>query len=396
MNDWNRVKEKNKKRLERLNLPNYTSNSKVFIFDKYCPYSLDVIEIQAAVDKDKFGIHGTWAGQVVKVVAGDTVKFYGSGYTFDFDKVVDFCIQNDIRVINSSMTCSYSKKKEAALKRFADWGDIWVSSAGNDDDDRTIKFPANSQYTIGVSAINSEDCNGYEIDVTADSYWYVRNKNKGYFTPFNGTSCSAPVIAGVVRLILDARPEWKLEEVKQFLKENSTVDMESLEKHERFFSFPANFKKEGESMNNPCKVILYHSLTKDGEVVDFEAIKRYHIEKNGWLDIGYHYVIENVGGQYEILKGGDEKSIGAHTKGENGNSIGICLVGNFDVDTVPKGQLEKLVKLIKDIRSRYGNLPIYGHCDYSSKSCPGIKFPWKELGELLEGDKYPNDLSNWI
>ncbi|MCT4566140.1 MAG: peptidoglycan recognition protein family protein [Maledivibacter sp.] len=154
-------------------------------------------------------------------------------------------------------------------------------------------------------------------------------------------------------------------------------------------------------MNKPCKIIIHHSLTKDGKVVDFNAIKRYHIETNGWRDIGYHYVIENVNDQYKILKGRDEKAIGAHTKGENANSIGICLVGNFDVQLVPSNQLEKLVELIKDIRNRYGNIPVHGHCDFPNpdtgyrKSCPGKKFPWKDLEEKLVEYQNSDTLSQW-
>lgn len=34
---------------------------------------------------------------------------------------------------------------------------------------------------------------------------------------------------------------------------------------------------------------------KDGGVVDWEAIRRYHKETNGWSDIGYHYEVERVG-----------------------------------------------------------------------------------------------------
>jgi hypothetical protein len=36
------------------------------------------------------------------------------------------------------------------------------------------------------------------------------------------------------------------------------------------------------------KLIIHHSLSKDGQTVDWNAIRRYHIQEKGWDDIGYH------------------------------------------------------------------------------------------------------------
>lgn len=125
-------------------------------------------------------------------------------------------------------------------------------------------------------------------------------------------------------------------------------------------------------MNNPNKIIIHHSATPDGIMhKDFDAIKKYHIETNGFRDIGYHYVIESVNGQYKIIPGRAENDDGAHCLGQNSQSIGICLVGSFMEQEPPEGQVQTLIYLIRDIYSRYGPLPIYGHRDFYATSCPG-------------------------
>lgn len=139
---------------------------------------------------------------------------------------------------------------------------------------------------------------------------------------------------------------------------------------------------------NKCKsIILHHSLTKDSGTVSWDAIRKYHIEKMGFRDIGYHYGIERVGSEYKIFKGREENEIGAHTRGQNSTSIGICMVGNFDIQSPPKEQLYKLIELINDIFKRHGNLPVFTHHLFAEyKTCPGTKFDMKWLLANLNND----------
>ncbi len=125
-------------------------------------------------------------------------------------------------------------------------------------------------------------------------------------------------------------------------------------------------------MNKPNKIIIHHSATTDGLMLkDYDAIRNYHINHNAWRDIGYHWVIESVNNQYRIIKGRDENDDGAHCIGQNTQSIGICLVGNFLEQEPPEAQVQTLIYLIKDIYSRHGQLPIYGHKDFYATTCPG-------------------------
>jgi N-acetylmuramoyl-L-alanine amidase len=134
----------------------------------------------------------------------------------------------------------------------------------------------------------------------------------------------------------------------------------------------------------PTHIVIHHSLTEDGQTVSWNAIRWYHIKTNGWKDIGYQFGIELIGNHYEILSGRMMTDIGAHCKegSMNNVSIGICMIGNFDLAVPPSAQMDKLVQLVTSLQTIFSisKTNVHRHTDYASyKSCPGIKFPWSEF-----------------
>ena len=127
-------------------------------------------------------------------------------------------------------------------------------------------------------------------------------------------------------------------------------------------------------MRDIDKIIIHCSATPEGRDVKTSTIKQWHTAK-GWSDIGYHYVIELDG---SVNMGRDIDRIGAHTRGENTGSIGICYVGGMDAnmknpkDTRTAKQKEGLKCLISDLRSTYGDLTVHGHNEFASKACPSF------------------------
>ena len=100
----------------------------------------------------------------------------------------------------------------------------------------------------------------------------------------------------------------------------------------------------GGTDSNPLADTSSHTAS----MIDF-----YHKSK-GWDGIGYNWFIEKDG---RIVKGRDETKVGAHTKGYNDKSIGVCLAGNFDLTTPTKEQTESLKKLLNEKILQY-NIPI--------------------------------------
>ena len=124
----------------------------------------------------------------------------------------------------------------------------------------------------------------------------------------------------------------------------------------------------------PERIILHCSATKDSGTVSWGSIRKYHIEVKHSLAIGYHFGIENINGQLEILMGRMPNEVGAHCKDHNVGSIGICVVGDYDTDHLTLEHEATIAKLLRWLMAAY-RIPIdeiYGHRDFNKeKSCPG-------------------------
>lgn len=119
------------------------------------------------------------------------------------------------------------------------------------------------------------------------------------------------------------------------------------------------------------KIIIHCSATKPSQDIGAAEIDKWH-KQQGWDEIGYHFVIRRSG---EIENGRPVEKIGAHCKGHNADSIGICLVGGIDTDGKPENnftdaQFASLRSLVLKLKFTYGILYIFGHNEFANKACP--------------------------
>lgn len=115
-------------------------------------------------------------------------------------------------------------------------------------------------------------------------------------------------------------------------------------------------------------IVVHCSATPPSADIGASTIRLWH-KRQGWADIGYHFVIRRDG---SIETGRDKWRVGSHVKGHNSNSVAVCMVGGVDEDGRPannftEDQFASLKQLLRHLRAFYGltNDAICGHRDLS-------------------------------
>jgi len=119
------------------------------------------------------------------------------------------------------------------------------------------------------------------------------------------------------------------------------------------------------------KIIIHCAATPEGKKFDIKDIDKWH-KARGFKGCGYHFVILLNG---TVQRGRIEAEIGAHCRGYNGNSIGVCYIGGVDKNLKPKDtrttkQKHALKMLIESLKDKYKLASVHGHNEFSKKACP--------------------------
>lgn len=76
-------------------------------------------------------------------------------------------------------------------------------------------------------------------------------------------------------------------------------------------------------------IIVHCTATPEGRDIGMKEIRQWHVCGQGWADVGYHYLVRLDG---TIESGREEHLAGAHCKGKNNCSVGVCYVGGCTAD----------------------------------------------------------------
>jgi hypothetical protein len=140
-------------------------------------------------------------------------------------------------------------------------------------------------------------------------------------------------------------------------------------------------------LNRIKRIVIHCSASSWG---DRTIIDQWHRER-GWRCIGYHYVILNghrernsvytpgndgrleIGRQLNNDPWIEANEVGAHVKGYNLDSVGICLIGQDGKHTY--NQLHAALKLVRGLLKSFDLIAkdVVGHFELSpAKTCPDI------------------------
>lgn len=127
-------------------------------------------------------------------------------------------------------------------------------------------------------------------------------------------------------------------------------------------------------MSRKIDILVLHCSDSDYKKHDdVETLREWHLQR-GFSDIGYHYIITKDG---VVHPGRAEEVVGAHVKGHNANSIGICLTGRHEFTAKQFLSLENLCKSLCE-KYELQKSDILAHCQFDSrKTCPN--FPYTEI-----------------
>jgi hypothetical protein len=154
------------------------------------------------------------------------------------------------------------------------------------------------------------------------------------------------------------------------------------------------------------KKLVFHC--SDSPFGDVDLIRKWHVEGNGWRDIGYNLVILNghlknskdylsshdgridEGRGLDLNKTIDSDEQGAHAKGFNKEAIGVCLIGR---DTFSVQQFESALILAKMFKKLIPSIEILGHYELSTaggKTCPNFNMgEFRELIDFKTSERFP-------
>lgn len=147
--------------------------------------------------------------------------------------------------------------------------------------------------------------------------------------------------------------------------------------------------------------VVHHSVSTNSYTAaqvpgQLRSTQAYHMDGNGWDDIGYNFVVDKFGGIWEGRAGSiADAAVGAHAGGFNSGSVGVMVLGDYSSTQPSAAAKESIAKVIGWKFAQFGTpatgtttqtsagnakykagtkitIPrVVGHRDVGATACPG-------------------------
>jgi hypothetical protein len=129
-------------------------------------------------------------------------------------------------------------------------------------------------------------------------------------------------------------------------------------------------------MNGVSRITIHHDAlnsqglrTQSDAIARLNSVRQSHL-REGWADIGYHYIIDPQG---RVWEGRPLTFQGAHVKDNNEHNIGVMCMGNFEQQRPTSNQIASLDGFVSVLMRRH-RIPanrVYTHQEIMPTRCPG-------------------------
>ena len=153
-------------------------------------------------------------------------------------------------------------------------------------------------------------------------------------------------------------------------------------------------------------VCLHHSASPTAAqykgAATIDGIRRYHMQTNGWRDIGYHLLL---GPDLRLWAGRPLAMSGAHAlvsnkamlkqvgsvNWANQRLIGFCVIGNYEKEPTPNALRLRVIKVVGEALAFYGRTAddLWFHRDLYNTACPGKHWDRADLRAALDAPVIP-------
>ncbi|WP_261381298.1 S8 family peptidase [Paenibacillus cremeus] len=154
----------------------------------------------------------------------------GGAYVSDIISGIDWCVLNNVNIINMSFGMkTYSKALEAAVLSAYRAGIVVVASSGNEGKQAEVDYPARLKQVIAVGATTRKGYIapfsnvGKQIDIYAPGEKIYSTWLRGKYNELSGTSMATSHVSGVIALMLAQKPGIKPLRVKNLLRKHARL-----------------------------------------------------------------------------------------------------------------------------------------------------------------------------